>query len=266
MGDVPSILGGLFSICEGSNVGITTGSSNTKSAYSQLIASTARDYHGLIVTLNANSVASTVSYLGDLAIGGAGSERVILPNIAWGAPGTSQQLCTSFFVPIFIPKGSRIAYRAQSSSGSQNITVRLWGFTSKVHVPNALSGLATNYGVNTSTSLGTTMTSGTAGVKGSYAEIISSTTSEINFLIIQMQNSNLSGVDDLDVDIAVGGAGSEQIILPSLHCNRSTTTGQLTPMYYAIPISVPAGTRLAARCAFGANATKTCNIAIMGVS
>src|SRR5512138_3447198 len=58
---------------------LTAGVANVKGAYSQLIASTPFDVAGLLFFCTI--VSAGTPYLMDIAIGGAGSEQVVVPNL-----------------------------------------------------------------------------------------------------------------------------------------------------------------------------------------
>lgn len=92
---------------------------NTKSAYTQIIASTARDARGYSLFFGTpSSQTSNQNYLIDLAVGAVASEEIILPNLGnisrsydyFGAPGHVGPIWTP------IPASSRIAMRMQCDS------------------------------------------------------------------------------------------------------------------------------------------------------
>lgn len=100
---------------------------HTKGAYTELIASTTKDYFGILPMFGANGgTASTGMWTGlcDIAVGASGQEKIIIPNIPCSrSQGTSQNggiiygpCGNTNFCPVNIPAGSRIAARSQSSS------------------------------------------------------------------------------------------------------------------------------------------------------
>lgn len=101
---------------------ITAGSTaHVKGAYSagQLIASTDEDTYGVTICVNGLHVVATVtSYLLDIGIGPSGSEVDLIQDLdCWGADlvgtqGSGNQ--KTWFFPVFIPKGERVAARAQA--------------------------------------------------------------------------------------------------------------------------------------------------------
>lgn len=107
---------------------ITTGLANTKGSYSQLVASSAKDYIGFVLCVDnaANSGMPAFSFLIDIAIGGAGSEQAIVPNFYFD-PSGMDDVTLAFYFPINIPSGTRIAARAQASGASKTLGISLLG-------------------------------------------------------------------------------------------------------------------------------------------
>ena len=67
-------------------------------------------------------------------------------------------------------------------------------------------------GATTATSLGTAITaSGSTNTKGSYTQLIASTTSDATSMIITLYNQSVPNAT-MAIDIAVGAAASEQVI------------------------------------------------------
>jgi hypothetical protein len=154
---------------------------NTKAtSYTQLIASTSFDSFGIFVMLNGGAIASTnKAYLVDIAIGGVGSEQIIIPNLMGGqqaASATTSMGGSMYFFPIMIPAGSRISARSQCSAGTGS------AISVKVHllqhrIPGQWYGQrVTAYGVNTANSSGTSMSPG----NNAYATDVNLTASTTN--------------------------------------------------------------------------------------
>lgn len=117
----------------GSAIGtnITSGAIDTKSAWTQLIASTARDAWGILVGFNRGTTSANIrSLLCDIGIGGAGSEIALISNLIGNSPGSSNggQHNARFF-PIFIPAGTRLSARVQANVASfvLDVAIRLIG-------------------------------------------------------------------------------------------------------------------------------------------
>lgn len=108
---------------------------NTKGSYSQITAATTYDLAGFMVafdTLNQSANYTNGIYnLVDIAIGPAGSEVVIYPNIQMVMTKVTASYDTAprvtCYIPVAIPGGTRIAVRAQSENNTA--TERLFGIT-----------------------------------------------------------------------------------------------------------------------------------------
>lgn len=95
----------------------------------------------------------------------------------------------------------------------------------------------------TSVSSGTATGSPTQNTKGAWVELVTATDKSCNLLSILM---NAASVYDHLVDIGVGPAGSEVVLIANLLFSRaqSTSTGHFC---YTFPVNIPAGTRIAVR-------------------
>jgi len=112
------------------------GSASTYGSWTQLTASTPRDYMGLLICVGQNStdnaayLASTPCYV-ELAVGGSGSEQLIVPDYGFASsnpPNITSQWCP--FLPIPIPSGTRISARVaqgNTTSGTRVVGVMAYG-------------------------------------------------------------------------------------------------------------------------------------------
>lgn len=227
----------------------SSAASNTKTTYTEITSSTVFDAAGFLLNYNLQAGASSLLYiLLDLAIGAAGSEQVILSNLALQY---SQRLPSgSIFIPIAIPAGTRLAFRHQVNSASTltvgvSITLLAQGF-----LPSDLMQIGTTYGAVTGTSAATQVDPGTsANTKGSWTEITSSTTYAHTMLLIAAHlGSTAPGNTRWYLDIGVGAAGSETVLVPDLPSSYASSGFTLTPNFWGpIPVNIPQGTRLSAR-------------------
>ncbi len=97
-------------------------------------------------------------------------------------------------------------------------------------------------GAVTGSSTGTTITaSGTANTKGSWTQLIASTSKRAVAITVSLAWG--MGVDML-VDVGTGAAGSEVVLLPNLL--HPAAGPRLT--HFVFMIQIPSGTRVAARC------------------
>ncbi len=117
---------GVDSVGQNSGVGTvlgTTTSANVKSAYYQLVASSARDYAGFIMGFD---VATGGIFLLDVAVGAAASEKNIVSNYCV-TTSLGADVMDSCPIMVPIPSGTRISARAQSTSVSAVIGLSLYG-------------------------------------------------------------------------------------------------------------------------------------------
>lgn len=117
---------------------------------------------------------------------------------------------------------------------------------------------------NTTTAAeGTTITaSGSTNTKGSWSQIISSTTYDaygITILLAGVQTTASTWVGML-VDIGIGSSSAEQVLIPNLNAGSvaglAIASGSGGAMYH-FPIYIPSGNRLSARCQ-STVASRTC--------
>lgn len=179
----------------------------TKGAWSQVIASTTGNIGAIRLRIIASYAGGGTGNgcLMDVGIGAAGSEVVIISNIAVG--GATNQIFGGIIIdlPIAIPSGSRVALRAQSNrtaSSSFSVQVTFAAPADPQTTPSSLDSL----GVSTETSAGRTM----SGASGTYVQIISPTTKDYQALII-VPSLTVSTATSAIVTytVAVGSAGSE---------------------------------------------------------
>jgi hypothetical protein len=110
-----------------------------------------------------------------------------------------------------------------------------------------------------------TVTAGaTAHTKGSWTQLISSTTYDAYGIWIGIDGVHVSAaVSNYLVDIGVGPAGSEQVIIPNLNVwGADATAAGLNPHQFWFPVYIPAGSRIAAR-SQSVTASKTCRVMVM---
>ena len=121
---------------------------------------------------------------------------------------------------------------------------------------------AVTVGQNATTSTGTTVTAGgSANVKGAWVALSASTPIRAGAIVVVLAPP-VNSADHL-VDIGIGAAGFETIIVPDiLYSGR----GHDYNGYYFFPIGIPLGSRIAARCqSTGANLTLTAAVTVVPV-
>lgn len=229
-----------------------SGSTNTKGSYVELTAATTISADGFLLTVD--TPAGGIDHMMDIAVGGAGSEVVILSNFSTelyfggGSP--------SVFVPVPIQAGSRISARMQANQGSVSDNVSL------VLVKGGLARMmglkrATTYGADTATSTGTQVPyAGSTNTKGAWVELTSSTVGRTRLLIVLVGlrgGSNIATTNYSLFDIGVGASSSEVAVVSNVSTVGDANTDRYWPNVYTIPVDIPAGSRLVARAQHSGN-------------
>lgn len=252
---------------------VTSGAANTKGAYAQLIASSAFDADALLVIAAHEAVGFlgiTVSALLDIAIGAAASEQVVIPDVLLSLNQWCGRSGSPFLVPCKIPAGSRIAARLASSDASTPFNVTVCAINYGLFAMPG--GKIVSYGTASATSRGTSLDPGaTANTKGAYSQLVASTNEDLSGIIICVGSQNLDKTTSCEalLDIAIGAAASEIILIADLPLGVDTNAQQYMPLVFPfIPCKIPAGTRIAARCQNTTNtaAHRSFDVSILGVS
>ena len=154
----------------------------------------------------------------DLAIGAAGSEQVILSNLAIAFSAAGSSACRAHWqeivLPLTLPEGSLLRARCQSSYGSNAGVYPV--LSSSYNLPSAWTGNEiTTYGADTANTAGTTLTAGAGNFAwGPYAQLTSSCNRMECFFVVVFPRVAQNAFSDQDGwwELAVGESGSEQII------------------------------------------------------
>lgn len=169
-----------------------------------------------------------------LGKGTAGNETILCTNNVLGR-NTDRQA----YFPLYMKKGDRLSMRVRGdNSGTEIQNVHGW------LVP-ASSYSQPSYIQGSTTILANTVTPGSTGAWGTWAQIIASTTYEAKAI-------SFSGYFDdtsarfLKVQLGFGAASSETTIVEQMFYLPGFTSG-LSLMSAPVPIKIPAGTRISAR-------------------
>lgn len=244
-------------------------SNNVKGAYSQLVASTPQDAYGLLIQIQGSS---TGDHLIDIAIGAAASEQIIAANIVHARQIGNTRRGSYALIPGFIPSGTRLSAREQCSTGGANALIAI--ILLPAIGPFSLANLTrmTNYGGNTTTSGGVSIQpGGTINTKGAYSQISSSTTNPMRWAVLMFGNqANAARANTANnswtVDVAIGSAGNETIIVPDVFIGAGAADSVVVPILVSIPTNIPSGTRVAVRaqCTINDATDRTFDFSMLG--
>jgi hypothetical protein len=246
---------------------VTSGAANTKGSWVALSTSTPNDADGLIILIGSPS--ASVDYLVDIGVGAAASEIVIIANLTIG--GKIPMTRTSYPLwPISIPAGTRLSARCQDSTGSSTLSVHAMLVQNGLMTSAPLSRVVA-YGPNTADSGAVSVDPGaTINTKGAWTQITSSTTSDHTGLIVGIGNqaNTVRTTSDFLLDIGVGAAAAEQVLIPNLRIRQDTTDDNLQPCLFPVfSVTIPQGTALSARaqCSINDATDRLFDVALYGV-
>ncbi|PSO28804.1 hypothetical protein C7G41_24200 [Bradyrhizobium sp. MOS002] len=231
-----------------------TGGNGSYGSYAQLVASTPYDTCAVLVSLQSNAGVNTaVQNSVRLAIGGSGSEQVLIPDLIIPSLWAAYDVANYFF-PIQISAGTRLSAAGYCSGATDTVYANVTLFDGSFTNAEGCAGVDS---IGWASGQGTAVTTGAANTKGSYAQLTASSTKDYKGFVLRVDNQNstasYTGIDSLLFDIAIGGAGSEQVILPNYPIGRPklSTNGAAASITGSpsahFPIQIPAGTRIAAR-------------------
>lgn len=223
---------------------------NTKGPWTQLTGATTIDAYGFSIMVPFVYYGS--DYLLDVAFGAAGSEVVVVSNLSVSV-GSSYGQSRSFMfrVPLQVPTGTRVTVRCQATGTSPSRYLRC-GLLLDSMGGSAGSSIVT-IGANTANSGGTPVDPGAAdNTKGSWVEVTAATT--VDLFGVSLAFGNIVNTSRTTcywlVDLGIGGAGAEQVIIPDIVVSTDEYPDSLVPEYTPLyQLQIPAGTRLVVRAA-----------------
>jgi len=254
MGDWPIAIGTSELLDQGLNTASTTLTSVTSSAtpnamgsWTQIVASSPIDAQMVHVMLSVDD--STRDSLMDLGIGAVGAEKIVFPKMLL-TNSNNDRMAWSFLMPVPVKAGIRIVARVQTSSISlvRRIGLHLMG---RSFLGFSAMGRVLAWGADILTSSGTLVDPGTvANTFGAWSELVSSTINKVRALYVMVGNNNLSvrGTCAAHLQIGIGAAGSEKVLIPQMQLRSQTATDLWTPRVFGpFFAQVPAGVRISAK-------------------
>lgn len=235
------------------------GSTNTKGAFVQLIASTNFEVYGLwVACLGPNVEGADNRMLLDIAKGPAGSEIIIVPNILSGHKSTAWHNPLGYY-PLLIPAGTRISARAQAAvaSRSQQIAVWLFGTPADISNPPAVANSIQAVGADTSDSGGTNMTPGVSGAEGAWASLGTVISDAKGVILIASLGGDVAVTSGgWTVDLGVGPTSSEVAVFTDFYMRNVAGGDYVSPIQPTVQalygLDLPAGTQLNVRASYAA--------------
>lgn len=223
----------------------TSASADTKGTVVQVTAATEFDANWMLIQFP-RGANGTVNLLADILIGAA-TEQVIIPNLYVFARNANGGGPTYLF-PIFVPKGSRISARCQSSAGSSTFDVAVTLISGTMIGGGAPPSFVSAYGAVTA-SVGTLVDpTGLANVDSAWTEIVAATDRAHNWLAIAVRPGDGTITTATEWRLSIGiDAATEATLIPDIHLAADTTLDFPATFVYCLPVCIPSGSRLTAR-------------------
>lgn len=228
------------------------GSAGTfSSSFTQLISSLTYDALGFWLATQHSS-----SYFHEIKLyAGASSAEAEFAHVGSGAVAGHPSL---IYVPQIIPAGTRVSAKVSSDGGFA--ATRLHIIPARAHGGLPLVGVSWLVGVTSSSPVAVDA-GGTAHTKSSWVEVTSSshaTRDAKGFSVCWGADVSCDTNNVQLWDFAIGGAGSEQVILANVPAGQEAYRAQVDPIF-AGPFwtPIPAGSRIAARMQSTTNAASS---------
>jgi hypothetical protein len=223
---------------------VTPGAANVKGSWVQLSAAAPFEVAGLGLDVQAITAGD---YLIDIGIGAAAAETVLVADILLSTVGIAEGFNHQFIpLPIGITVGTRVAARAQCSTGANVLPVvlALYGAGPAAAVSSYTAGaVAADSG-------GTTIDPGAVlNTKGAWAELIAATTGIARYVVLLLGGRGNGARVNANwlIDIGIGAAGSEVVVVPDLLASQTATQDIVRPCVFPMPLEIPSGSRVAVR-------------------
>lgn len=258
MGDFSLIGGGSDALEEGYDYTATnrtnitaSGTTHTVGSYVELVsaANNIRPINKIVVSMGDYASSTTLYFLVNIAIGGAGSEQVIIPNLyCYTTSNANKTNNFQFDIPINIPSGQRISANCQSNGSSGVVPVSIILCRGSLSQGSGL-GTVDAIGSDTATSTGVSVaTNATINTFGSWVEITSSAAEAYKGFLVSGIRPSASWTNlNVAYQVSIGSAGNEEIIFSGHHIRQTgseITTLAVSPF---IPVGIAQGERIAIR-------------------
>jgi hypothetical protein len=177
---------------------------------------------------------------------------VLVPNAHLGptinAAG-SDFMCGPIYVPLRLRAGTRVALRSQCALASRTFIAKMQFVTATFGKPGGYHRAET-VGALTGSSAGTAATTGGVNTKGAWAQLTASAPISAKHVVF-FAVAPTGTATDFTLDLGIGGAGSEVVVLPDLFYTTAAMNGGYMGVW-SLPILIRAGERIAYRGKAGA--------------
>lgn len=246
----------------GTNV-TASSSVNTKGSYAQLISSTDYDSYGFfLIPANATDPNVATTMLFDIAVGGSGSEVVVLSNIMLTTGTNNSNGQVTALIPIFIPKGTRIAARCQSVISSQQINLTILMLGGGSVAPWQTYAGAETLGADTANSRFSGHTAGSSGTYSTYADFGGTSSRAYKAIMPLLQQQTDTTMTSLTMWLRIGIGGTTLAQWFTVWANTEYTVA----IYPNCPmmVNIPSGTQFQCQATCSTTADSDFSIGLLG--
>jgi len=244
MGDFP-ILNELVYDYSGTVEVVAPNSNNSKGNYAQLTASLSENTSFFFI--RHDYVNYNQRYLIDMAIGAAGSEKIIIADIPILGIALDAAGVYTIPFPMRLKKGVRVAFRCQSDYklSKKYIGITTFKYDTLFESYRVCDTIGTVSGSSRGTSVDP---GGVANTWGAYTELVASSANNYKALMLMaLPTFTFGRVATRRVKIAIGAAGSEvDIGLKGVIGADGQNDYGAQAYPWMLPISIKAGTRISA--------------------
>jgi hypothetical protein len=243
------------------------GSANTKGTYVSLGTTTFEWNH---VNLGFEGSSAAADHLVDIAIDdGGGNKWIIAADLRHPSRISANASPVTFSLPLYVPKGSALYARNASSTASATMTTTIAGFpVGRGGAPGYSRCLAL---FTPGTSRGVAIDpGGTANTTGAWAQTTTGVTARIAewFGVIGSNGNTTRTTAHWDMDVGIGAAGSEQVVLAGITVSVGVSSTTMGPVLLGpYPTDVPASTAWSARstCSITTAGSRTFDLCLYGL-
>lgn len=246
----------------GPGTSVTPGTTS-KGSWTQAIASASTDVFGIFIYIYSNgTAASSRNTVLDIGIGPSGSEIVIVPDLICGNASTIQTgFGVGYFFPLFIPAGSRVSVRGQSTVTNSFFVLLNFPLLPTSPESQKTAQYIETYGITGRT--GENLTPGSTTI--SDWVLVGTTTKPVWHweLGIQVQAADAThNAATYFLDVAVGDSSNKTIVINSWFFVTTTAEQHMKPPIVTMNgKKTPAGTNVYLR-GWSSAAADTCNVAV----
>ena len=231
---------------------------HVKGSWAQIVASTDRPTQGMLVSVqNLNDLRMLL----DIGVGASGSEKVLVPDLYLDfevSVSAGVGWAINPYIPIAVPKGSRLSARVQDGSVSLYDAYVHLQLMAQGFLPSQPFSRCAAYGIVAASSRGTEVDPGpTANSKGDWVQFDADVDQDIRTILMEVGPAGIdkpAGKRSWLVDIGIGADGSEKVVVPDIMFGSDNFLDNISPALVGpLPCHIPVGSRLAVRCQCAVN-------------